>query len=164
VSVGRFLATLTPIVLDYQNTDITRLCLRRQRFGTLAGWISSPNPYENPRCGALPAMLDLHIKPRPRTTLLTPTHLFAHYQNNHNTIPCLCLQNRLTLMGCSSVPRIRTPTAWRRFPGSAVDIKHQSRIFLQPPTKHALMTKYRDELLHVCFSKLGRCVRHVPVF
>ena len=81
VSVGRFLATPTPIVLDYQNTDITRLCLRRQTFGTLIGWISSPNSHDDPRCGALLAMLDLYIERRPCTVLPSPTHLFAHYQN-----------------------------------------------------------------------------------
>ena len=81
-SVSQSLATPTPIVLDYQNTKLVFVCLRRQRFRTFVGSISSPNQHDNPRCGALPAMLDLYIKPRPRTILPPPTHLFAHYQNN----------------------------------------------------------------------------------
>jgi len=50
-----------------------------------------PILFSIPRSGALLAALNPYIKPRPRKTLPSPTHLFAHYQNARIIILCLCL-------------------------------------------------------------------------
>ena len=57
-------------------------------------------------------------------------------------------------IGWFSLPKVLLPTLWRRSLSSAVDIKQQSRNLLHSSTDPALVTKYRDEPLHVCFSEL----------
>ena len=79
--------------------------------------MSSPNPYEIPRCGALLTMLDLHIKPRPRKILLSPTHLFAHYQNVRVYRLCLCFPKSphfygMFLFSRSTVADAMTALSW----------------------------------------------------